>query len=126
MERNRDVGSVVILIFILAFAVVIIDERLLRVLVAVVPTLLMAQRALYAPMGAKEVPTGAADRRMDRDTRLAIDELLRHIREFYLTVHLIGSGSISADEAVEEASKKERELNRLLAKVTDSARSTVD
>ena len=126
MERNRDVGSVVILIFILAFAVVIIDERLLRVLVAVVPTLLLAQRALYAPMGSKEVRTGAADRRMDRDTRSAIDELLRHIREFYLTVHLIGSGSISADEAVEEATKKERELNRLLAKVTDSARSTVD
>ena len=125
MEQKVDTGSVVILMFVLAFAVVIIDERWLRVLVAVVPALLLAQRALTAPVGAREEGGGGGDRRVDGDTRRAIDELLRHIREFYLTCHLIGSGKMSADEAVEEAAKKERELNRLLARVTDSARGGV-
>ena len=124
MEQKGDVGSVVILMFVLAFAVVIIDERWLRVLVAVVPALLLAQRALSAPVGAGQDRVGAVERRMDDETRSAVDELLRHIREFYLTCHLIGSGRISADEAVEEASKKERDLNRLLARVTDRARSS--
>lgn len=124
MEQKGDIGSVVILMFVLAFAVVVVDERWLRTLVAVVPALLLAQRAVSVPVGTRDTRTIDSDRRMDDVTRSAIDDLLRHIREFYLTCHLIGSGKISADEAVEEASKKERELNRLLARVTDSARST--
>ena len=42
MEREMqkgDVGSVVLLMFVLAFGVVIVDERWLRVLVAIVPAL---------------------------------------------------------------------------------------
>ena len=122
MEEKRDVGSVVILMFVLAFAVVIIDERWLRVLVAAVPALLLAQRALSAPVGAPKPPVGAAGHKIQGETRGAIDELLRHIREFYLTCHLMGTGKLSPEEAVEETSRKERELNRLLARVTDIAR----
>jgi len=123
MEQNVDRGSIWILMFVLAFAVVIIDERLLRVLVAFVPALLLAQRALHSPVGAREDPAEEADRREDRGTRGAIDELLRHIREFYLTCHLLGSGKMSPEEAVEQSGKVERELNRLLARVNRSART---
>ncbi len=34
-----------------------------------------------------------------------------------------GSGSLSSDEAVEKTARQEKELNRLLARVTDVART---
>jgi hypothetical protein len=122
MMQKNDIGGVLILLFVLAFAVVIVDERFLRVLVAVVPALLLAQKALAGGSGGDEEKVGAADRRSDPDTRGSIDELLRHIREFYLTCHLMGSGNLDPDEAVETVATQEMELNRLLAKVTDGAR----
>ncbi len=123
--QKGDVASIILLIGVLAFAVVIIDERWLRVAVAFLPTLLLVQRAMNAGRGEQQVaaPTGVADRRLDEETRGAVDELLRHIREFYLTCHLTGTGKMSPDEALENAAKQEKQLNRLLARVTDTARS---
>lgn len=123
MEQKVDTGSIWILMFVLAFAVVIIDERWLRVMVAFVPALLLAQRALHSPIGAEKDPEDGGERRTDRETRAAIDELLRHIREFYLTCHLMGSGKMSPEEAVEQSAQVERELNRLLARVNRGARA---
>jgi hypothetical protein len=122
MQKN-DLGGILILLFVLAFAVVIVDERWLRVLVAVVPALLLAQRAMGSTTeGTPKV--GVADRRADLDTRSSVDELLKHIREFYLTCHLMGSGKLDPDEALEKVSHQEKDLNRLLARVTDRARDT--
>ena len=124
MEREMqkgDVGSVVLLMFVLAFGVVIVDERWLRVLVAIVPALLLAQRAMSVP-AQKEEDVGMADRRDDLDTRGAIDELLRLIREFYLTCHLMGAGKMDSEDAMEKVAAQEKDLNRLLARVTDWAR----
>ena len=123
--QKPDTGSVVLLLFVLAFAVIIVDERWLRVLIAVVPALLLAQRAVY-PQAQEEAKVGAADRRKDLDTRGSIDELLRHIREFYLTCHLMGSGRLSPDDAAEKVALQEMDLNRLLAQVTDQARSLAE
>jgi len=123
--KKGDVGSVVLLLCVLAFAVVIVDERMLRFLIAVVPALLLAQRAAGGT-GADEPTVGAADRRDDFDTRGSIDELLRHIREFYLTCHLMGSGKIHPEDAVEKVVHQESQLNQLLARVTDAARKRVD
>ena len=119
--QKGDVGSVVLLMFVLAFGVVIVDERWLRVLVAIVPALLLAQRAILA-QGQKEEQVGAEDRRDDLDTRGAIDELIQFIREFYLTCHLMGAGKMDSEDAMEKVAAQEKDLNRLLARVTDGAR----
>jgi len=123
MEK-QDTGSVLILMFILAFAVVFVDERFLRTAVAFVPGLLLMQRAISAG-GSKEHTglVGAANRRFDSSMRDSVDELLGYIREFYLTCHMIGTGKITSDEAVESASEMEKNLNQLLARVTDDAKT---
>ena len=123
--QKGDTGTVVLLLCVLAFAVVIVDEWWLRALVAFVPALLLTQRALGGS-GQEEVLVGAADRRGDEDMRGSIEELLRHIREFYLTCHLMGSGKMDPNEAAEKTAQQEKQLNRLLAEVTDSARGKTD
>ncbi|MFG1691643.1 hypothetical protein ACGF5M_05775 [Gemmatimonadota bacterium] len=123
MEK-QETGSVLILVFVLAFAVIIIDERFLRTAVAFVPALLLMQRAWNATTGESQSPlVGAADRRFDGDMRGSVDELLWHIREFYLTCHMWGTGKIDGEEAVEKAAEMEMKLNRLLARVTDGAKT---
>ena len=119
--QKGDTGTVVLLLCVLAFAVVIVDEWWLRALVAFVPALLLTQRALGGS-GQEEVLVGAADRRGDEDMRGSIEELLRHIREFYLTCHLMGSGKMDREDAVEKVAVQEKDLNRLLARVTDGVR----
>jgi len=122
--KKADLASVVLLILVLSFAVVIVDERWLRVAIAVVPALLLAQQGLRAPPEEEdEAASGWTDRRKDLEMRSAVDELLRHIREFYLTCHMMGTGKLSPDEAVEKAAQQELQLNRLLARVTDGAKA---
>ena len=123
--QKGDTGTVLLLLFVLAFAVVIVDERLLRVLIAVVPALLLAQRALGGEKPAPK-PVGHSDRRMDSATRSSVDELHLHIREFYLTCHLFGVGKMDPDEATEKVAQQEQKLNQLLAKVTDVARTNIE
>jgi hypothetical protein len=119
--QKSDVASVVLLIFVLSFAVVIVDERWLRVAIAFVPAMLLAQQALRK--SDKQSPDeDPPDRRSDQLVRSAVDELLRHIREFYLTCHMMGTGKLSPDDAVEKAAQQELELNRLLARVTDGVK----
>ena len=123
MEK-QDTGSVLILVFVLAFAVIIIDETFLRTAVAFVPALLLMQRAWNAGTDQSQAPlVGAANRRFDGNMRGAVDELLWHIREFYLTCHMWGTGKIDGEEAVEKAAEMEQKLNQLLARVTDGAKT---
>lgn len=122
--KKADVASIVLLIFVLSFAVVIVDERWLRVAIAFVPAMLLAQQGLRDANQAEEQPaSGWADRRTDPAMRDSVEELLRHIREFYLTCHMMGTGKLSPDDAVEKAAQQELQLNRLLARVTDGAKS---
>ena len=121
--KKADVASIVLLIFVLSFAVVLVDERWLRVAIAFVPTLLLAQQGLRASREEDEdSESGRANRRMDSEMRSSVDELLRHIREFYLTCHMMGTGKMSPDEAVERSAQQELQLNQLLARVTDEAK----
>jgi hypothetical protein len=125
--KKADLASVVLLIFVLSFAVVIVDERWLRVAIAFVPALLLAQQGLRASHEKEDDDaSGWADRRRDQEMRSSVDELLRHIREFYLTCHMMGTGKLSPDDAVERAAQQELQLNQLLARVTDGAKSRVD
>ncbi len=121
--QKQDAGSILILMFVLAFAVVFIEERFLRTAVAFVPALLLMQRALS--MGRSEKGAGlvgAANRRFDSTMRTSVDELLKYIREFYLTCYMLGTGKMTDDEATQNASEMEAKLNRLLAQVTEEAR----
>lgn len=122
--KKADLASVVLLIILLSFTVVIVDERWLRAAIAVVPALLLTQQGLRSSRQREEDSgTGWRDRRTDSEMRSSVDELLRHIREFYLTCHMMGTGKLSPDEAVEKAAQQELQLNRLLARVTDGAKS---
>lgn len=121
--RSSDVASIAFLLAILAFAVVIVEERWLRVAVAFLPTLLLVQLAVEAGRAKSDGPLRTvADRRVDEEMRAAVDELLRHIREFYLTCHLMGSGRLDSKKAAEATARREKELNRLLAQVTELAK----
>ena len=122
--KKADLASIGLLIFVLSFAVVIVDERWLRVAIAFVPALLLAQQGLRASRDEEEdSASGWADRRTDPEMRGSVDELLRHIREFYLTCHMMGTGKITPDDAVEKAAQQELQLNQLLARVTDGVKS---
>ncbi len=121
--QKQDTGSILILMFVLAFAVVFIDERFLRTAVALLPALLLMQRALSRGRSEKSGGlVGAANRRFDSSMRGSVDELLKYIREFYLTCYMLGTGKMTNGEAIENASEMEVKLNQLLAQVTEEAR----
>ena len=121
--QKQATGSILILMFVLAFAVVFIDERFLRTAVAFVPALLLMQRALSLSASERSAAlVGAANRRFDSSMRGSVDELLKYIREFYLTCYMLGTGKMTNGEAIENASEMEVKLNQLLAQVTEEAR----
>ena len=125
--KKADLASIVLLILVLFFAVVIVDERWLRVAIAFVPALLLAQQGVRASSVAEEdLASRWADRRVDLEMRRSVAELLRHIREFYLTCHMMGTGKLSPDDAVERVAQQELQLNQLLARVTDGAKAKAD
>lgn len=123
--ETGDKVTVVLLVILVAFAVVIVDERWLRAAVAFVPTMLLAQRALYPPNNVQTqgAPVGAANRRADEEVRAHIDDLLKHFREFYTTCHLMAGGQLEPAEAKDLAAGIERRLNRLLAEITETAKA---
>ena len=59
---------------------------------------------------------------MDHKAREYIETLLKHFRQFYTTCHLMAAGQLEPKEAKSRAAEIERELNTLLAEVTDVAR----
>lgn len=123
MDKSESF-SVFLMVALLAFAVVLVDERLLRTAVAVLPALWLAQRALATPEVKKgPAPPEERDRRTDVEVREYIGRLLKYLREFYATCHLMGTGAVTADVAEERASNIEKELNRLLADITQATRA---
>ncbi len=125
--KRADLASILLLIFVLVFAVLIVDERWLRVAIAFVPAALLAQQGLRATQVEEDdSASGWANRRTDLEMRSSVDELLRHIREFYLTCHMMGTGKLTPDEAVEKAAQQELQLNQLLARITDSAKTRAE
>ena len=126
MDRNETL-SVFLMVILLAFAVVLVDERLLRTAIAVLPALMLAQKALGAsrtvePVKEPAVLTGQ-ERRRDEEVRGYIEQLLKYFREFYTTCHLMGASALTVEAAEERTANLERDLNQLLAKVTATARA---
>lgn len=122
MDKNEKL-SVFLMVVLLAFAVVLVDERWLRTGLAVLPALMLAQKALgvgQAP--APPLPEGD-DRRRDEEVRAHVEQLLKHFREFYTTCHLMSVNVLTIQAAEERANNLERDLNQLLARITETARS---
>ena len=124
MDKS-DSFSVFLMVSLLAFAVVLVDERLLRTAVAILPALWLAQRALQSGVpGAQPVQESSnEERRTDTEVRAYVDRLLKHLREFYTTCHLMGTHVLTTEAAEERANNIERDLNRLLADITQATRA---
>ena len=120
MEEG-DKLTVFLLVALIAFAVLIVDERWLRAAIAFVPALLLAQRAVRASGGSTAgaaIRPEAEERRTDEEVSQHINDLLKELREFYSTCHLMVNERISPEDAKERAGAVERNLNKILADVT--------
>lgn len=119
MDEQPALGTIFFHVGLLAVIVLLVDETLIRGGLAIIPGMLLAQRA----MGAATVEsagewTGIHDRRMNEHVREHVEKLLGHFREFYATNHLMTSGKMTAEEALVRATDLEKDLNRLLDEVT--------
>ena len=124
MDKNERL-SVFLMVTLLAFAVVLVDERLLRTAVAVLPALMLAQKALGMGRPAPEAPalTRPDERRRDEEMRGHVEQLLKHFREFYTTCHLMSVNVLTIEAAEERVNNLERDLNQLLARITETAKA---
>jgi hypothetical protein len=122
VAQQNDKTTVFFMLTVMAFAIVLVDDRWVRVGLGLLPALLLAERALMGSGVGEEPRIGAADRRDDGAVRGYIDDLLKHFREFYTTCHLMAGGQLEPEEAKDLAAGIERRLNALLAEITDAAR----
>ncbi len=119
MDEQPALGTILFHVGLLTLIVLLVDERLMRGALAIIPVLLIAQRAMGAAQ-TKETGdwTGIHDRRMDEHVRKHVERLLAHFREFYAMNHLMSTGGMNSDEALVRAGEIEKDLNRLLDEVT--------
>ena len=117
---KRDVAMVIAQFALLLGAVAFVDRGLVRTGLVFVIGLLLVQRALGlgAPKREGEARGGQREDSVMRD---AVSQLLVKIREFYTACHLLQSEQISPAEAKERTSRIEKDLNKLLAEVTQTS-----
>ena len=116
MNDKPQTGTILFEVALLTIVVFLVDEWLIRGALAFIPAMLLAQRALDSA-GAK-----ASDGLTGDPGGASIGEHIKKLqsifREFYTTCHLMGSGGITSEEALERTSDLEKDLNRLLDEVT--------
>ena len=119
MDEQPALGTILFHVGLLTLIVLLVDERLMRGALAIIPVLLIAQRAMGAARTKESGDwTGIHDRRMDEHVRIHIEKLLAHFREFYAMNHLMSTGKMNSEEALMRTGEIERDLNRLLDEVT--------
>ncbi len=129
MNEQPALGTIFFHVALLAIIVLLVDERLMRGALAILPAMLLAQRAMaISASQAKDTGdwTGVDDRRMDEHVRKHVEKLLGHFREFYAMHHLMSSGRMTSEEALVRAGDIEKDLNRLLDEVTAGPQSESD
>ncbi|MBI4541078.1 MAG: hypothetical protein HY704_16370 [Gemmatimonadetes bacterium] len=114
--------TVLLEVGLLALIVAIVDQTLVRVGLAVIPGMLLAQHAVRGSAGSGNAAGRGAERRKDQVVRDHVNELLQLIREFYTTCHLMRSNQIPVESAVERTTRIEQELNRILGDVVQAVR----
>lgn len=119
MNQQNDKPTVLFLLAVMAFAIILVDDRWVRVGLGLLPALLLAQRALMGSgIGLASVPSGN-ERRADDTIRDQIQELLKLIREFYTTCHMVAVGQLEPAKAKAKAQVVERKLNAMMARMLD-------
>jgi hypothetical protein len=119
MDEQPALGTILFHVALLAIIVLLVDERLIRGALAIIPAMLIAQRALGATQAKSTGDwTEVHDRRMDLHVREHVTKLLGRFRDFYAMVHLVSSGGMTSDEAMARAGELEMDLNRLLEDIT--------
>jgi len=118
---EQQYGKVIVLLMlgVMTFAVVLVDDRWVRAGLCLLPALLLAQRALAGVgIGHAGTPDGG-ERRSDVGVRDRIHELLKLIREFYTTCHMVAVGQLEPSKAKAKAQAVERRLNTMMADMLD-------
>lgn len=116
MTQGNDKTTVLFMLGVMTFAVVLVDDRWVRVGLGLLPALLLAQRALSgAGVGAQGAQGAGDERRTDLGVRERIQELLKLIREFYTTCHMVAVGQLEPSKAKAKAQVVERRLNQMMA-----------
>ncbi len=119
MDEQPALGTILFHVALLTIIVILVDERLIRAALAIIPAMLLAQRAIGATQAkSTDEWTGVHDRRMDVHVREHVTKLLGRFRDFYAMIHLMSSGGITSDEAMTRAGELEKDLNRLLEDIT--------
>ena len=119
MDEQPAFGTILFHVGLLTLIVLLVDERLMRGALAILPAMLLAQRAIGAKREHADGDwTGIHDRRMNEHVRKHVDKLLAHFREFYAMNHLMSTGGMNSEEALVRANEIEKDLNRLLDEVT--------
>lgn len=122
MSKSHDKPTVLFLLAVMAFAIILVDDRWMRVGLGLLPALLLAQRALGArAVGAvpELAPGVSADRRRDPTLRERVEDLLALIREFYTTCHFVAIGQLEPSKAKAKAQEVERKLNAMMVEMID-------
>ena len=119
MDEQPALGTILFHVGLLTLIVLLVDERMMRGALAIIPVLLIAQRAMGATQSKESGEwSGIHDRRMDEHVRKHLEKLLAHFREFYAMNHLMSTGGMNSEEALVRANEIEKDLNRLLDEVT--------
>jgi hypothetical protein len=123
VAQQNGKPTILFMLGVMAFAIVLVDDRWVRVGLGLLPALLLAQRAMMGSgIGSDETP-GDAERRADTGIREQIQELLKLIREFYTTCHMVAVGQLEPSKAKAKAQVVERRLNTMMADMLEKVES---
>jgi len=118
-QATNEKPIILLMLAAVAFAIVLVDDRWLRVGLGLLPAMVLAQRAFrgagVAPVPAAAVEVPSQDRRSDAGVRKQIQELLALIRDFYTTCHMVAVGQLEPSKAKAKAQVVEGQLNDMMA-----------
>ena len=121
MTSEGDKTTVFFMLGVMAFAVILVDDRWVRAGLGLLPALLLAQRAVMGVgVGATGAERGTRERRTDTDLRDKIQDLLKLIRDFYTTCHMVTVGQLEPSKAKAKAQLVERHLNQMMADIMET------
>jgi len=116
VTSGNDKTTVFFMLGVMTFAVIMVDDRWVRAGLGLLPALLLAQRAVMGVgVGATGERSPATERRTDEGVRAQIQELLKLIRDFYTTCHMVAVGQLEPAKAKAKAQVVERRLNQMMA-----------
>ena len=121
MTSGNDKTTVFFMLGVMTFAIILVDDRWVRVGLGLLPALLLAQRAVVGVgVGATGEARPSVERRTDVGVREQIQELLKLIRDFYTTCHMVAIGQLEPSKAKAKAQVVERRLNQMMADMIES------